>query len=363
MSDAELVVHTSRYPSDADALLVLARRMEKAGMTDEALSDYRKAADADAKQSAAWAGVARLAVKRRDPILAHDAALRLLNDATADGAALTEAGNAFLTLGDKNSARDALTKAVEKDSQNGAAWDALTQTNLSLMRLAEAVSAGENAIKLSPGEARYWLHLAMARRLSAHPTGAAAAIAEAARLAPDDGEILLEAGTLYAQTGKIPRGKGDEKRGAAALLMSARQKLRGTPLESEALRRLGQFYLTERRFPEAQRILEECLRLAPDDGEAIFALSRAFALQGRVREAQALTEKAARRSAYELEARNLRMRIQREPTRADLLNRLGDLHYANGNPSSARLVWTQSLNIKPDQPNIRRALGRLPENP
>jgi tetratricopeptide (TPR) repeat protein len=355
MSDADLVAYTARIPGDVPALLELARRMERQGMDGEALADYRKAADADPKRGDAWAGVARLAVKQRDPDAAREAATKVMRVSPADPKALRDAGEALLAVGDVNGARDALVNATAAAPGDAAAWDALARVQTERGSYSDALRAGEQAIRLAPDVASYHLHLATARRLSADAAGADRALAEASRLAPDDGDVLLEQGVLRAGTART----AEEKLQAEATLVKARVRLRGTPREAEALRRLGQWYLAAGKLPEAQTTLEACLRLAPGDSAALFALSRTLALRGRSAEADALMKRYAEQADLYLAVRQLRMRMQREPDRADLPRRLGDLLAAHGQAEAARTAYQRSLEIDPNQPDLRRHVESL----
>jgi tetratricopeptide (TPR) repeat protein len=359
MTDAELVSYTVKYPKDTPALMELANRMEKQGMHGEAYNDFRLVTVADPTQVAAWLGMARTAIAQKNPTAARDAALKVAEVAANDATAMTTAGSVLLTIGDTEAAQRLLIQATTADPNFASAWDARAQVHLARKALAEAVTAGENATRLDPKMATYWLHLATARRLSADDKGAKEAIAEALRLAPDDGKILLEQGILLAQTGTTP----EEKQRAETALKAAIQKGNSAEEQAEVLRRLGKLYIEERRYAEAEAILEQALRTIPSDTTTLYALSRALTLRGKVVEATQLQKRFAERTTLAREMSHLEMRLKREPNRAELYTRLGELYAKMGDNLRARAAWSKSLELQPEQPSLKKRLADLPDVP
>ena len=92
---------------------------------------------------------------------------------------------------------------------------------------------------------------------------------------------------------------------------------------------------------EARAICETVLQHSPDDGEALFLLGAALAQSGDTRAAQPLLERA--RAAA--------------PSNIAVLNALGGVYGANGEPEKAISALRAALTINPDFPWARQNLG------
>jgi len=149
-----------------------------------------------------------------------------------------------------------------------------------LGRWSEAVSAYEKIVSRTPADAQAWNNLGNARRSMGDVAGAAAALAEAARLRPDSADILLNLASLLTAA-------GDEEGARAALDL-----YRGAPdarIEVERANLLAG--LT--RLDEAERAFRAAIAADPAAGAAWFGLGLMLEHSGRGTELPALLREAA----------------------------------------------------------------------
>jgi tetratricopeptide (TPR) repeat protein len=129
-----------------------------------------------------------------------------------------------------------------------------------------ARAALQRAVELQPHLAEAWRELSLLDATAGEPLACDRAYARYAALVHPDRE-LLEAENLL---------RGARLEAAEALL---RRRLRRSPHDQGALRLAGECAALREDFAEAERLLGECLRLAPGDSAARLELVRAYSAQ------------------------------------------------------------------------------------
>lgn len=117
-----------------------------------------------------------------------------------------QAGNAALAGGDATRALDYLNTALARDGGTEERAQVLIDRARALVELKRDVPARadlDEAIKLDPASPYGWLLRATLARRDGDLPAAEASILEAAKRAPDDADISLEAGNIAARQGKI----------------------------------------------------------------------------------------------------------------------------------------------------------------
>jgi tetratricopeptide (TPR) repeat protein len=145
-------------------------------------------------------------------------------------------------------------------------------------KLAEGFAALARALELEPGLAPAWRELSAVHAARGEWRECDAAYARFAALTNHDGRFA-ETATAIAQ---------DRLDHAAALL---RPELARHPDDVAALRLLAQVAVRREDFAEAQRLLEECLRLAPGYSQARFDLAEMLHTQQKAQSMLPLLER------------------------------------------------------------------------
>ncbi|QPQ54658.1 tetratricopeptide repeat protein [Allosphingosinicella flava] len=187
----------------------------------ETASDWRvKGGGLPARQCL---GLAYVALERwQDAAVAYEQAAREAEGTKTPAAAdfWTQSGNAWLAMNDAVRARAAFDAALKIE---GTAPELTGEIHLDRARAGVALGdmSGARAdidagLKLVPGDPFAWyLSAALALRENAL-SRAEADIAKALALAPDDADVLLQAGTIAGKAGKSDEARGFYERAAKA---------------------------------------------------------------------------------------------------------------------------------------------------
>jgi tetratricopeptide (TPR) repeat protein len=346
---ATLMEKAALSPDSEPVLYELAKRMEEKGVWEEAEKYYVRAGQGKPERARGWVQASRLAERRNDPVQAIEYAQEGTRRQSGAGEAYLRLGEVYRKLGAWDRSLDALKEAQRLEPENAQVWDSLAMTYLERKLFSDAEQASRTAIRLQPGRAEYYLRLSSALRQMNRLTDAQEAAETALKLSPDLPEALTERGTILTLAARSQ----EDLQKAEGLFRKAVQRLAGDAQSYAPTIQLGQLLLSQRRYHTAEEQFRRALQIRPDDIAAGFALSRTLQLMGRKQEAQTLLLKFQRESDYRQTARELNMRLAREPDRVDLANALGDLHEKHGDLSSAVISWQRSLKINPDQPSIR----------
>lgn len=205
LSAAAAAAASSPEAARFDACAALAER-DPAKALDEAGAWRLKGGGVLARQCE---GLAYVAQKRWAPAaLAFEAAARLA-ERDADGRAATlwvQAGNASLAGGDAAKARASLDAAIAHNTLTGQSLGEATldraRARAALGDLTGARADLDQTIRLVPADPLGWLLSATLARRMNDPARAMADIDEAARRAPDDASVALEAGNIAMMAGR-----------------------------------------------------------------------------------------------------------------------------------------------------------------
>jgi tetratricopeptide (TPR) repeat protein len=354
--DATLIGYTTQNPQDTSAQSVLAQRFEKNGALTEAIEAYKNIANAQqgkGKEAAkAYAKAALLALKQKlNPTEALQAAQNAVQADATETSAHEALGRVYLALGNTQGAQESFALVTQKDPKNATGWEGLAASLLGRKSYAEARGAARQATNLAPQNAAAWRTLGTIEQRLGNLQPAQESLQKALALGGTDATTYLELGRTLAA---MPE-KRDEALGA---LQKASEQTKNTPESYAPLLEIGNIFLAQHRFSEAQNAYQSALIVRPKDTAATFGLAQSLERQGKKAEAASLRKQFEQQSNYELQATHLQMRADRQPEQYTLLNELGALHASHQNWREAAMAWQKSLQINPNQPAISSKLAQ-----
>ncbi len=237
-------------PRDADALLASAQIYLEQGELDQARTVALSLIGSPVQESRGQYVLGRIALKQSNPEDAVIAFARATRLDARQGAAWAGLAEGYLALKDDRKARDALATAAALPDAPPAVFRQLAEVEIRAGRHAAAVPALEKAVALQPNDAE--LRLTQARTL-AHLErwhDAANAAREAQRLAPKNLDALvLGAEAAYRQ------GKNGEA------IETLKRAVTLDPESYEVHYKLGRSYADNNLYSDAQSHLERAARL------------------------------------------------------------------------------------------------------
>ncbi|MBI5015641.1 MAG: tetratricopeptide repeat protein [Deltaproteobacteria bacterium] len=203
-------------------------------------------------------------------------------------------------------------------------------------RFAEAAAEAERAAGLAPGRAEPLAVLARAEAALGRTDAALAALNRAIERAPGDEALRVELARLHVTRNDPASAERDLRAG-----------LEASP-SSQALRAaLANLLAAQRRFPEADLLVDEVVRLAPDDPITLRSASRY-----RLRRADAAGAEALLHRALDLAG-------QRPAERAPALAELAELYAVTGRLPEAREALEEVQRLAPDDPQAQLRLANF----
>jgi len=191
------------------------------------------------------------------------------------------------------------------------------------------------ATKLTPtshvaeGQERAWISLAHVLEKT-KPDDAIAAYNEAAKLQPKDPEPHLSAGLLLENENKFADAENEYKQ-ALALDPS-----------SDAVTALANLYMRGRRFPEAEKYLQQLVAQQPQNAAAHIQLGRVLVAEGK--NDAAVTE--------------LQSGANLVPADVSVKRDLADLYATLGKNDQAEAIYRSLLASNPNGSDLHRSLGQ-----
>ena len=148
---------------------------------------------------------------------------------------------------------------------------------------------------------------------------------------PDESEVLYE----YAMLAESANKMGEMEKAIRKLI--AQQ-----PEDAHARNALG-YSLADRgvRLDEAEALIEEAVRLAPEDGFIVDSLGWLKFRQGKKQQALPLLERA--------------YRMRQDP---EIAAHLGEVLWSLGRQTEAEALWRKTLKAHPESESLRSALKR-----
>ena len=174
-------------------------------------------------------------------------------------------GNALLDRERYREARSAFERALEADPGYAPAWTELANLHARLGRLPEAIEAYERALAADPGYARACHNLGVVHAEQYRYLEALEVLEKCLRLRPGYAPALQTKGLIHLRLGE--NGLAEEARRSALGLDSSLVKAR---------RRLGRICTLQRRYEEAEPLLLEAARLAPDEAASWLRLGQLY---------------------------------------------------------------------------------------
>jgi len=234
-------------------------------------------------------------VKAKDSLAEYTIGARYRDPSAYD---LEIAGLNYVLLGDYLNADKWLSKSVQMDSHNWESWYYLGRTKYNENRFNEAVTAFQQALKLSPKNIKAEDNLGLAYDGLGRKPEAEQAYRDAIRwqsqaLQEDPGPYL-DLGILL-----IDQNRPQE---AISYLQQATQI---SPHDPKPHEQLGKAYTGLQRLPEAQVELERAVEASPNDAALHYVLGQIYRRQGMKDKAQAEFEKSASLKSLQSGARVL----------------------------------------------------------
>jgi len=190
-----------------------------------------------------------------DPGAAAREAAQIVHRHPRDQAAVLLLGTARRACGDPAAAIALFSELAAAQPDSAVIRLELGRALRAAGREAEALAALERAVELVPDLAEAWRELSMLHAARGETAACDAAYERFGKLSPEDVRLGEAAAALASQ-----------RVDAAERLL--RQALERSPQDVAALRLLAAVATEREDFAEAERLLEECLRLAPGYGRA-----------------------------------------------------------------------------------------------
>jgi tetratricopeptide (TPR) repeat protein len=202
---------------------------------------------------------------------------------------------------------------------------------------AEAIEQLQAATQLEPNPpnptAKAQADRALARLLhKSDPTGARDALVEALKLTPETPSDTLLAGQIAEAAGDLEIAEQEY-----------RQALRNQPDLSDASAGLAHLLIAEKRYADAQPVVEAALRRDPQNGALSAQLAAILNGEGKTGDAVAVLEKLH----------------QSEPDNAAIASMLADADFQAGKLAEADALYRLLLVKNPDNPDLLDAHGQI----
>ena len=254
-----------------------------------------------------------------------------------DARALFDRGYVANAQGNIDAAESWYRKAIAADSQQ---FESRLALGLILAGKGDQAGAREQlqaAVRLTPNPpnpgAQAQANRTLARLLrNSDPTGARDALVAAIKLTAE-----TPADTLL--TAEIAENAGNPDVAEQAY----RGVLQQDPSSSEATAGLAHLYIADKRYADAQPLVEAALRRDPDDPTMNAQLAAILNAEGKAADALALLEKLH----------------QLEPSSASVTSMLADAELQAGNLAQAETLDQQLLAAAPDDPALNDAHGQV----
>ena len=278
-----------------------------------ALACFRRVADADPRDAAAWKACADALTGLGQGKEAVEAARAAVSIDPEDPGHWESLGAACIEAGLYPEAADACRQVTRFRPKDPKAWNRYGVACYDAGRLEEAVAGCREAIRLKPEDARQHKNLGVSLLAHGRVNEAVDAFREAVRLQPEFDRAWKDLGLCYFRLGAL------EKAVEANL-----EAIRILPEFSRAHNNLGVAYQALGRTEEAVHCYKEALRLRPRFGQAWANLAYAYLRLGRPEEAVKAYQEAVARNPGDAEARTslaavLRKMGKTEEARRELL--------------------------------------------
>jgi tetratricopeptide (TPR) repeat protein len=227
-----------------------------------------------------------------DPAGAARRALEILEAYPAHPAALLLLGTARRSLGDPAAAVGIFAELARADPGSAVIALELGRAALAAGRKSEAFAALRRAVTLEPNLAEAWRELSSLHAERGESFECDAAYARFAALVPEEGHLGEAAAAVAAKRYAV----------AERLL---KQHLAAAPEDVAALRMLAEVVMQREDYPEVERLLGECLRLAPGYARARFDLALALHVQQKAAPIVPLVERLLAQEPESFGYRNL----------------------------------------------------------
>jgi len=192
----------------------------------------------------------------------------------------------YVLLNDYMDADKWLSRSVQMDSHNWESWYYLGRTKYNENRFNEAVTAFQQALKLSPMNVKAEDNLGLSYDGLGRQQEAEEAYRNAIRwqsqLLQEDPGPYLDLGILLIDKNRLQDA-----------IPYLRQASQISPHEPKAHEQLGRAYAGVGRLPEAQVELEKAVEASPNDGALHYVLGQIYRREGMKDKAQAEFEKSA----------------------------------------------------------------------
>jgi len=146
-----------------------------------------------------------------------------------------------------------------------------------------------------------------------------------------------------------------------ARIEELKKKLEGEPEDVAAMVELATLYGEENEMRTAADLLERAIEIDPENPTAHYNLGVCYlkVLKSDLEVSEIWEDKTDDEEFFELATVAFQRAIGIDPELVEAHNNLGTLYALRGWTDEAREQWEQSLQINPDQPEIRKDLASL----
>jgi tetratricopeptide (TPR) repeat protein len=337
------------------------------------LSDLRRdisAIDQDLESALTLAGevdfklIRAAALLESDPAAAAGAAAQILRAHPGHAAALLLLGTAHRASGDAQGAADEFAELAAAQPESPVIRLELGRALRAVGRDAEARVALERAVELAPDLAQAWRELSLLHAAQGDTAACDAAYARFERLAPE-GTRLAEAALALA----------NERLASAEEML--KRALERSPEDVVALRMLAEAATAREDYRPAERLLGECLRLAPGYSRARLDLANVLHKQLKAEpmlpllerllalEPDSLPYRILQAAAYSLLGRSERAKqilaglVRDFPRDERVWLNYGHTLRSAGHQREAIEAYRKCIEVKPDSGDAWLALANL----
>lgn len=331
MSTQSLSAWTRERPADVPARRLLGDRLLQEGRTEEALNLFREAAQT--YPDAVWPLVAQsralLQAGRLEEALAL--AQEVQRRAPEDADANAVLGEAHHSAGNREVAEEAFRTAARHDAENAAAHAGLALVLADKQDFTEARAAAQRAAELAPDTGPAYRALGYVEDKAANLTEAVRYLSLAAEREPHRGPTWAALSQVLVRAARTPA----EYKAASDALDRTEALL---PHMGGVVYFRGLLLAKQHKHEEAIAQFRQALERSPNATHALYNLATSLAFAGKKAESAAVSARFQRARQYELKMTQLRLRVAREPERADLWRRLQAVAEAQKDETTARIA-------------------------
>ena len=314
-----------------------ARHLEQAehwaatGKTNEAILEYRRAVQLDAKSPVAHLALAKIFMDRGDYPSAYREANTVHKNNPMNEKAQLMIAELYFKTGDFTEAQKQAQTLADRNLSDIGAWMIVAESAIALKDQRVARSSIDHVLQLDPRSSRGWHLRAMVQLLDRQKSESEASLEKAIEYGPDSIPPVTALAVSMVQ-------QGDAK-GAERVI---RQALERNPQNIEAYKLLGAFLLAQARGGEAEEVFRKVAELGDNDPGNRGMLAHYYAYLGN--------DKAAMQAYQNI--------LKKHPDDVQNALQLVSVYLQLGRNSEGEQLLLDIGKRKPNDPKVLLLLGR-----